>query len=241
METPLIYPENELRLLYQHGDPAISLAFEEAIARCGIPTFRVWVTSKCVVVGRFQNVDEEVDTEYCRERGIPVLRRFTGGGAVVLDEGVACLALCLPVQKNPLDVFHGLSECVAGAIGAKIDERNNLYLEGKKVSGAASCKKWGSLFHHLTLLIGCDLELVNVLTPERSRQIRPGSTPAAMRNIGKTMKEVLNGVARNMGILLKAKIVQGETTEEERILANRLMREKYTKREWNSAGIDTMP
>ncbi|MGC1122883.1 MAG: lipoate--protein ligase family protein [Candidatus Methanofastidiosia archaeon] len=238
MEMPLIYPGNKLRLLYQHGDPAVSLAFEEAIARCGIPTFRVWVTSKCVVVGRFQEVNEEVNIEYCREKGIPVLRRFTGGGAVVLDEGVACLALCLPVQKNPLDVFHVLSECVAGAIGAEIDERNNLFVDGKKVSGAAGCKKWGSLFHHLTLLVSCDLELVKALTPESSSQRRTGSNACEVGNIGKNMRDVLVRVARNVGNLLDAKVAPGKITQEERSLADYLLKEKYMKKEWSFMGID---
>ncbi|MBU7013865.1 MAG: lipoate--protein ligase family protein [Theionarchaea archaeon] len=240
MEMPLTYPGNELRLLYQHGDPAVSLAFEEAIARCGIPTFRVWVTSKCVVIGRFQDVSEEVDVEYCTEKELPILRRFTGGGAVVLDEGVACLAFCLPVQKNPLDVFHALSECVGSAIGAEIDERNNLFVNGKKVSGAAGCKKWGSLFHHLTLLMACDTELMRALTPGSASQCKTGSDAREVRNIGTNMRDVLVRVARNIGNLLDTKVTPGKITQEERSLADYLLREKYAKSEWNFMAIDPL-
>jgi lipoate-protein ligase A len=76
MVMPSICPENELKLLYQHGNPDMCLAVEEAIARCGIATMRVWTTTPCVVIGRFQDVEKEVDITMCKKRGIPVLFVF---------------------------------------------------------------------------------------------------------------------------------------------------------------------
>ncbi len=240
MATLSIYPKNELRLLYQHGNPDMCLAVEEAVARCGIPTFRVWTTSKCVVVGRFQTVDDEVDYVFCRKKRIAVLRRFTGGGAVYLDEGVFCLSFCLPLQPNPLDVFRALSSSVAGLVGAEIDEKNSLFVEGKKISGAASCKKWGSLFHHMTLVIECNLENMEALTPHKNRESRIPSTYCEVENLGGNMKVVLFEVAKSFQSEFGISLTHGKLSQEELDLAQRLLKEKYRNEEWNFLGIDPL-
>lgn len=237
MEPLSIYPENEMRLLYQHGNPAMCLSVEEAIARTGIPTFRVWTTSRCVVVGRFQDTETEVDAAFCQRQDIPVLRRFTGGGAVLLDEGVACLSFCLPLHKNPLDVFRALSMSIAETIHASIDEKNNLFIDAKKVSGAASCKKWGSLFHHMTVLVGCNLEFMKALTPHKS-QGNTASNFFEVSNISMNMKAILFSTAKNVETLLDCDLKPGKLKQKELNLAERLLKEKYTREEWNFQGID---
>ncbi len=79
-------------------EPAHGLALDEALVRVAPhgPVAAVWRTSAAVVVGRFQRVDWEVDAAACAARGVGVLRRFTGGGAVYLDEGMLCVALAVP-------------------------------------------------------------------------------------------------------------------------------------------------
>jgi lipoate-protein ligase A len=240
MVTPLIYPKSELRLLYQHGNPAMCLAVEEAIARCGVDTLRVWTTSKCVVVGRFQKVEQEVDVTFCRDNGITVLRRFTGGGTVFLDEGVLVLSFRLPIQKNPLDVFRTLSTCTAETIGAHIDEKNNLFIGGKKVSGASSCKKWGSLFHHMTVLVECNLVFMRALTPHNHEGRYTASDFFDVANVNTNMKALQSEIAKNVEILLDCKLKPGKLTNKERGLAEKLLREKYTKKEWNFVGLDPL-
>lgn len=239
METLSICPENELRLLYQHGNAEMCLSVEEAVARLRVPTLRVWTTSRCVVVGRFQETEKEVDVGFCRENSITVLRRFTGGGAVFLDDGVLCISFCLPLAESPLDVFHALSACVARTLGAEIDEKNNLFVEGKKVSGAAGCRKWGSLFHHMTVLVDCNLDSMNALT--RAHEGRTASTPHEVGNVGWNMKAVILDVTRGFQEEFDITLKPGKLLPEEVTLTDRLMKQKYSRGEWNFLGIDPVP
>jgi lipoate-protein ligase A len=70
-------------------DPTFNLALEEYFLgriEPGHPGYAIlWQNSPAIVVGRFQNTRQEVNADFVRERGISVVRRMTGGGAVYHD------------------------------------------------------------------------------------------------------------------------------------------------------------
>ena len=72
-------------------DPTFNLALEEYFLgriEPGHPGYAIlWQNSPAIVVGRFQNTRQEVNADFVRERGISVVRRMTGGGAVYHDAG----------------------------------------------------------------------------------------------------------------------------------------------------------
>ena len=70
------------------GDPFSNLALEEVLFKeLRVPTLRVWSNQKSVIIGRAQFAKFETDLEYCRGNSIPVVRRFTAGGAVYNGPG----------------------------------------------------------------------------------------------------------------------------------------------------------
>lgn len=130
---------------------------------------RLWRARPCVVMGRFQKEEFEVNLDYARQRNIPVLRRFTGGGTVYHDEGNLNITFC----KNKNFILSSnyfakeaafLTGTVAKAISrfikepVQVDYRNSIFISGRKVSGSSVAISKDNFFWHATLLINSDLE-----------------------------------------------------------------------------------
>lgn len=143
-------------------DPAENFALERELLTERTGDFLLlYVNSPCVVVGRNQCPEAEADLEYCAREKIPVLRRISGGGTVYHDEGNVNWAFVTeadataPLDRRPLALvaaaLRGMGvETVAGV-------RGELTVEGKKVSGTASCVRRGRRLFHGTLLWDADL------------------------------------------------------------------------------------
>jgi len=89
---------NTLRILRNdRTDPLENLSVEKNLLELelhGDVVLMLWQNECCVVVGRFQNPDYEVNLDYVHARKIPVIRRFTGGGTVYQDLGNLNITLC---------------------------------------------------------------------------------------------------------------------------------------------------
>ena len=60
---------------------------QELVKTVQEPTLFTWIVSPTVIYGRHQSAEVEVDTDYCRENGIAVVQRKSGGGCVYADQG----------------------------------------------------------------------------------------------------------------------------------------------------------
>ncbi len=150
-------------------DPAFNLAFEEFIAKSskGDVLF-VWRDSPAVVCGRFQNVFRETDVIEAKDRGVPVLRRITGGGTVYHDEGNVNVSLIVDKNEDGIDTLL-LPNLLSGALGkigvtAEINSLSDVALNGSKISGSARAAVGGREIHHATLLFDADLDALHTLT-----------------------------------------------------------------------------
>lgn len=141
--------------------------------------WRLWeADTPAVVVGRFGNVANEVFEVRCQEDGVPIVRRFSGGGAVVVGHG--CLnftvAFALPVHPELVDVARSFSivlHRIAGALafeGLSIEGDTDLVAGGRKVSGNAQRRGRRALLHHGTLLYAFDPALAARYLREPRRQ-----------------------------------------------------------------------
>jgi lipoate-protein ligase A len=168
-------------------NPAENLALDEALLEeaeaAGEPreTLRIWESDRFVVVlGRSSRAEAEVDCDACRALGIPILRRPSGGGAVLVGPGCLMYALVLSYRLRPaLRAVAVAHRTVLGRMAAALarlvpelhcEGTSDLVLGERKVSGNSLRANRGHMLYHGTLLYGFPLELVARCLPMPPRQ-----------------------------------------------------------------------
>jgi lipoate-protein ligase A len=148
----------------------------------GIETLRIWESAvPFVVLGLSNHVSAEVATAACAPRGIPILRRVSGGGTVVQGPGCLSYALTLLIpEAGPLATITGTNchvmelqrAALEKLLGEPVSVRGHTDLEtgGRKFSGNAQKRGRRALLFHGTILYAADLELIDQLLRHPSRE-----------------------------------------------------------------------
>jgi lipoate-protein ligase A len=226
--------------------PAENLALDEALLveaeACGEPveTLRLWEPrSPMVVVGRSSKIAAEVRAETCRQEGIPVLRRTSGGAAVVTGPGCLMYALVLSLIRRPglrvVDQAHRfvlrtLAEAFQPLMaGVQCRGISDLAIGERKVSGNSIRIKRDYLLYHGTLLYDFRLELIDRLLAMPPRQ-------PAYRN-GRAHEAFVANLPTTADALRQALRTAWQAVEPcdawPRGGTEQLVAERYGRREWN--------
>ena len=161
-------------------EPEINFEIEKKILEiCNADSFvlRFWQNNPCVIIGKFQKEEYEVNLEYIKKKNIPVFRRFTGGGTVYHDQGNLNITFCkekenILFSKYVLEEAKGITEIILKGIkefykNCELKERNSIFLGEKKILGSAIAQKNNKFFYHASLLINSNLkELEKVINWE---------------------------------------------------------------------------
>ena len=168
--------------------------------------FFIWNVQPCLMVGRNQLIENEVNETYCREHGVGIFRRKSGGGCVYADKG--CYQFSYVVNRqNVEETFKkcmGITASVLKAAGipAEVTGRNDIVVEGKKVAGAAFYTSPTRNVMHNTLLYNTDLSVLrHCITTNKEKLPSKGvaSVGAKVANVGDYTKMPMDdiiGVAR---------------------------------------------
>ena len=230
-------------------EAAFNLALEETLFDSLSPEnpgiFLIWRNAPSVIVGCHQNTAEEVNAAYCREHGIAVVRRPTGGGAVYHDLGNVNFSFLLWVEKNRLagfDEFMRLRVAALQDLGvdAAYTSRNDITVQGRKVAGTAQRRKGQRMLHHGCLMVNVDTSVLAgalAADPEKFQSKGVTSHRARVANLREFLPSSLSGEAcMDMVIAAMAK----RCAQEERTLppelaakAEALADARYRSWEWN--------
>ena len=157
------------------------LAMEEYVARhVDEPdAFFLWQVEPSVIYGRHQVVGNEVNLDYCREHGIHVYRRKSGGGCVYADRDNLMLSFVTSGDNVgfAFNRFLNMLLLVLRKIGVEAvgTRHNDVLVDGRKVCGTACYHLDGHCIVHSTLLYDtCMPHMLNAITPSREKLEKKG-------------------------------------------------------------------
>ena len=136
--------------------------------------FFYWRVRPTVIFGRHQQREAEVNEAYCREHGIDVVQRKSGGGCVYADEGNLMLSL-ISTDTHSEQVFNRFMQTLAHVLQslgleAVTTAHNDILVGGRKVSGNACYALPNATIVHGTLLYDVNLDaLEQAITPSEAK------------------------------------------------------------------------
>ncbi len=224
-------------------DPSFNLASEEyLLKRKGGYYIYLWKNSPAVIVGVNQNTLQEVNLAFTEEHGIKVIRRLTGGGAVYHDLNNLCYTVIAPFEEGT-DSYRKFTGPVieylrSMGVNAEFSGRNDVTVNGKKISGNAQTVFEGRIMHHGTLLFDTDMDtleksLVHNKLKMQSKGIK--SVRARVANIKDELPVPMsvNEFAEGLCNYLKADCEEYAFTDEDIAAIRKLADDKYSSYEWN--------
>lgn len=178
------------------------LAMEEYIAaQIDEDAFFMWRVAPTVIIGRNQVLENEVNVEYCRKAGVQIVRRKSGGGCVYSDMGNLMISF-ISDRGDVSAVFDRYMSALAASLcdlglPAVASARNDVLVDGRKVSGNAFHQLPDRSIVHGTLLYSTDLEaLTEAIRPPLEKLHRHGVESVRQRVVNlsefKDVNPVLN-------------------------------------------------
>lgn len=188
----ILLPDNKERSL------AFYLAMEEFVAEWSEgEAFFVWRVLPTVIIGRNQDLEAEVNLDYCLGHGVRVVRRKSGGGCVYSDKGNIMVSF-VSRRGEVSAVFDrylsALTACLCSlGLNAEKSGRNDILVDGRKVSGNAFHQLPDRSIVHGTLLYDTDLDaLEEAIRPPVEKLERHGV--ASVRQRVRNLKEYVSPV-----------------------------------------------
>lgn len=239
----------------QPESPAMNLALDEVLtARVGAgvrkPTLRIWAWSApCIVIGRFQSVQNEINVEGAERRGLQIVRRVSGGGAMVIEPGSAVTySLYTPPEfvrelsfpesyaffdSWVIDVLLGLG------IDAWYEPLNDITSSGGKIGGAAQARKYGAVLHHTTMAYDMSPGLIGEVLRIGQEKLSDKGIRSADKRVGPLRQqtnlpraEIIERLVDHFAFITSAR--DGRLSVEEREEAAELAEAKFSNPDWTA-------
>jgi lipoate---protein ligase len=233
--------------------PLINMALDEVLTlRVGRgerpPTVRVWGWSgKCVVLGRFQSVKNEVDEAALLANGVELVRRISGGGAMFIEpEGAITWSIYAPEAivarmtfPESYAFFDGWVVDALRELGvdAWYQPLNDITSTGGKVGGAAQARRGGAVLHHTTMAYQMNVPLMLQVLRIGKEKLSDKGVTSAEKRVGPLRQQTelpRETIISHMVGHFRDRygLTDGDVTTDELAEAEELARSRLGRREW---------
>ena len=226
-------------------DPCYNLAFEQYVLeqkRSG-DWLILWQNDRTVVVGLNQNTAEEINPAFIRDHHISVVRRMTGGGAVYHDLGNLNYSFITDLGTAEELTVRRFTEPVCGAlaalgVNAQSSGRNDILVDGKKVSGTAQRIAGSRILHHGTLLFDSDPDMIAGALRADPAKFSSKSVKSVRSRVGflrdclppgTGLRQFWDGILRE---LTADGLLREQLSEDELARVRQLADDRYRNRDW---------
>lgn len=207
--------------------------------------FMLWINEPSVVIGKHQNLIEELNMKYCFENNINIARRLSGGGTVVHDFGNLNYTYITNTTGDTALDFKEFLKPMYNAllslnIDANISPRNDFRVKEKKICGHSQFMRKKRVLHHGCILFDSNLDnLRNALNVKNKKIISKSaksvkSSVANLKEISKLDYEISDFLEKLKNEILKTQenFEICELTKEDILNIDKIKSEKYATKEW---------
>ncbi|ABS34899.1 lipoate--protein ligase [Clostridium botulinum] len=237
-------------LVNKSTNPFFNLALEEYLLKnvdIKEDYFILWQNEPTIVIGKHQNTLKEINMNFVQDNNINVVRRNSGGGAVYHDLGNINFTFITKYDEKHLLDFKTFTNPVVYSLGklnvkAELSGRNDILIDGRKISGNSQHIYKDRFLHHGTLLFNSELEnLVKALNVDNDKILSKGieSIKSRVTNIKEHVKEDIfmeefkEILIENIFIWNKSSLKEYNLTSDHINGIEKLMKEKYMTWQWN--------
>ena len=207
--------------------------------------FMLWINEPSVVIGKHQNLIEELNMKYCFENNIKIARRLSGGGTVVHDFGNLNYTYITNTTGDTALDFKEFLKPMYNAllnlkINANISPRNDFRVLEKKICGHSQFMRKKRVLHHGCILFDSNLDnLRNALNVKNKKIISKSaksvkSSVANLKEISKLDYEISDFLEKLKNEILKTQenFEIYELTKEDILKIEKIKSEKYATKDW---------
>ena len=207
--------------------------------------FMLWINEPSVVIGKHQNLIEELNMKYCFENNIKIARRISGGGTVVHDFGNLNYTYITNTTGDTALDFKELLKPMYNAllnlnVDAYISPRNDFRVQDKKICGHSEFMRKKRVLHHGCILFDSNLDkLRNALNVNNKKVISKSaksvkSSVANLKDISKLEYDISDFLEKLKNEILKTqdRVELYELTNEDINNIEKIKNDKYATKNW---------
>ncbi len=208
----------------------------------GTPILRIYGWHPpCVSIGYFQSMEEEVDLKKCQDKGIDVVRRITGGGAVLHESELTYSFITGTYPTNIMESYNLICDPVVMCLNnlgfsAKYAPLNDIIVENKKVSGNAQTRKNNRLLQHGTILLDVNVDKMFSMLKVPSEKIKDKLISDAKQRVmglNRSFEEIAYNLKKTFASKFEAQIISDNLNRREMENTEELAIKKYSSNLWN--------